>query len=249
MDNKKKKKKKIGRYLVLALFLGIIVYITGNNLQNYVVKLPFFSVKQIQIRGNNLVDTDYLLSIAEPYLGKSIFEIDKSDLKLRYQAVSRIKEIECQKILPSKLIVKIKEREGLFFVLNQSGEYFPIDQDKIVLDKSDWYIREDLPLININIPKDKLVLGQAVDDRRIDFVFQVYELLVKADSRFITDISEFYLKNNELHLVDIKSKSIVIFNTNNLEEQIPRYFFIRENQGFKRNSIIDLRFNSQIIIS
>jgi hypothetical protein len=181
-------------------------------------------------------------------LGESIFDIDLIDLESRYHTNSRIKNITINKVYPNKIVVNIEERKGMFFLLDDSGLFHPICENQFVLDKADWYIDEDLPLLNLRIPREKIKLGQKIDDPRIDYVYDVFQTIITQDSRMLTDISELYFKNDALNIIDIKSGCRVILSNVNVDQQIERYLFLRDNQGFQRNSIIDLRFDGQVVV-
>jgi cell division protein FtsQ len=208
-----------------------------------------FTLRKVTVRGNKLVNVDYLYSIAEPFLGMNMFEIDFDDLKLRYQAVSRLENIRFQRIYPSRLVITVRERQGVFYVRDNQGGFHPIDRDKFVLDKADWYLDEDLPLINIPFPSDRIVMGQQIVDPRIDYIYKVYDMILVDNPTLARDISEFYFRDNNLFFVDIRSGSRVILGAEHITEQINRFIFLRENQGFNRNSTIDLRFYGQIIVT
>jgi cell division septal protein FtsQ len=248
MANSRKKRGK-SRYIVLCLLAIGLVILTGNMLTKYFKDVSIFQVKHIQFKGNKMIDKNYLNSIATPFIGMNISEIDTREIEMLYSPITRINSVKCRKAFPNKIIITVNERRGVFFIMDNHGEFYPIDNDKFVLDKADWYLDEDLPIINVHIPKEKIVFGQQVEDPRIDYIINIYRDLIAADKRFIEDISEFYFKNNELHFVDIRTGSKVILGTDNLNMQIQRFIFLRDNQNFKKNTTIDLRFDTQIIVT
>ena len=247
MDNKRKKRGKSRYFLIVVIILGVLFF-AGNIAKKHLNDLAFFKIKHIQIKGNKLIDTSYLYDMAAPFIGTSIFDIDLKDIEMRYYAHSRIKEVTIQKSYPAKIIVNINERKGVFFLRDQGGDFFPIDEERYVLDKADWYIDEDLPLVNLGIPRDQIVLGQKIEDARLDHIYDVYYQIIELDNRLITDISEFYYKDNQLNFIDIKSGCRIILTSLNLDKQVERFLFLRDNQGFKKNSIIDLRFDGQVVV-
>ena len=254
MDKKVKqdKNKKIrgrGRYYVMWLFLiGLVMY--GGHLSSQLLRNnDVFVLRNITIRGSRLVNVDYLYSIAELLKGTNMFELDFDDLVLRYQAVSRLEDIRFQRVFPSRLIITVQERKGVFYIRDNQGGFHPVDRNRIVLDQADWYLDEDLPLINIAFPSNRIVLGQKIEDPRIEYIFMIFEMIRKNNSGLIRDISEFYFRDSNLIFVDMQSRSRVILGTENINQQITRYIFLRDNQGFDRNSTIDLRFYGQIVVT
>ena len=235
-------------YIYWILLLGLVFY-GGFMAMNLFRDMDFFRIKEVHIKGNRLVNRDYLYSIAEPFIGLNIFEFDAEEIALRFQAMSRVKGIKIVRIFPSRLIITVSERTGVFFIKDNTGEFHPIDRDRYVLDKADWYLEEDLPLINVNFPKERIVIGQRIEDLRIEYIFQIYDILAITNIDMLPDISEFYFINNDLYFIDIRSGSRVILSTDEIPQQIDRFLFLRNNQGFRRNSTIDLRFGSQIIVT
>ena len=247
MDKKRKKRGKSRYFLLIVLILGALFF-AGNIARKHLDDLAIFKIKHIQIKGNKLIDTSYLYDMASPFIGTSIFDIDLTDVEMRYYAHSRIKEVTIQKSYPAKIIVSVNERKGVFFIRDSEGDFFPIDEERYVLDKADWYIDEDLPLINIDILRGQIAIGQKIDDSRLDHIYDVFHQIVELDKRLITDISEFFYRDNQLNFIDIKSGCRIILTSLNLDKQVERFLFLRDNQGFKKNSIIDLRFDGQVVV-
>ena len=248
MKKNKKVRGKSRFFLYYIIILGVVFY-GGHKAQTLSKELELFNISEIRVRGNKLIDKEYIASITEPYVGKNIFEIDKTEIEEKLSVFSRIESIKTYRLLPSKLLVSVKERVGVFYIKDSSGEYHPIDKDRVVLDKADYFVDEDLPLINVNIPKDKIGIGEKLEDPRIEYIFEVYEILNKANSDILADISEFFYVRNDLYFIDLKSGSRVILCTTDIPEQINRFVFLRNNQGFDRHSTIDLRFGEQIVVT
>jgi len=249
MTKKIKKVRGRGRFYLLWLCILGVVFFAGHQARALFSDVDFFTLKSITIRGNRLVSIEHLYSIAEPFKGTNIFEIDLQDLEKRYQAVSRVSSIKFRRVYPSRLIITVRERQGMFYVRDNQGGFHPIDRDRVVLDKADWYLEEDIPLINIIFPREQIVLGERIENPRIEHIFEVFEAIVQDNPSIANDISEFYFRNDNLYFIDMRSGSRVILGRDNVSQQIHRFMFLRDNQGFDRNSTIDLRFEGQIIIT
>ena len=247
MDKKRKKRGK-SRFFLLAIIIIGALFFAGNIAKKHFNDLAIFKIKHIQIKGNRLIDTSYLYEMAAPFIGTCIFDVDTQDIEMRYFAHSRIKDVTVQKSFPAKIIVSVNERRGVFFVRDQSGDFHPIDEDRYVLDKADWYIDEDLPLVNIDIHRGQIAVGQKLEDSRLDHIYDVFYQMIELDKRLITDISEFFYRDNQLNFIDIKSGCRIILTSLNLDKQVERFIFLRDNQGFKKNSTIDLRFDGQVVV-
>ena len=247
----KKGRKKVrgkSRFIIYWIMIIIFVGYGGHKATVFLRNMDMFKIKTIQVRGNTLVNSDYLWSIGEPLIGANIFDIDKEDISLRFKSISRIKNIKIMRIFPSKLLITVHERTGHFYIKDHTGDFHPLDKDGYVLDKADWYIEEDLPLINIVFNKADIPVGSKIEDNRIEQIFKVYDIICNSKINILSDISEFYFHNQDLHFVDIRSGCRVILSRDDISEQISRFIFLRNNQGFRRNATVDLRFDSKIIV-
>ncbi|MCL1827166.1 MAG: FtsQ-type POTRA domain-containing protein [Candidatus Cloacimonetes bacterium] len=247
---KKSKKRGYGRYILIPICILGVLFSLGYAGYHHFRDHEIFKVKHVQIRGNELLDTKYLYSIAEAFKGINYFDIDQSDIESRFIANSRIEKVDItKKILQRKVIITVMERKGVFHIIDSVGNYIPIDKERYVLDKADRYLAEDLPLINIKIDKNQLVTGNKIDDNRIEHIFDVFDTILEKDKALIADISEFNYKNGELNFIDNKNGCRIILSNANLKDQIGRFIFIRAHQPFLRNSVIDLRFDGQVVVS
>ena len=248
MSKLKKRKKRKLNYLVLSLILFVGIYFAVTNFVESAKSANFFTIKNIKIQGNRYVSQSYLKTVADSFIGENIFHVDEDDVQLRFQALSRVKEVKSKRVFPATLKFTITERVGVFYVKDDRGEYYPIDEEMIVLDKSDWYLNENIPLININIPKANIQIGKHLSDPRVDIVFAAMSEMKRNTPSIINEISEFYFRNSDLYFIDDKSGCRVLVNLDNIATQLSRFIFLRNNQGFDRNSTIDLRFDTHVII-
>ena len=248
MSKLKMKKKRKLNYLVLSLILFVGIYFAVSNFAESAKSAEFFKIKRVKIEGNRYLSQSYLKTVADSFKGENIFNVEEDDVQLRFQALSRVKDVKSRRVFPSTLKFTITERQGVFYVKDDRGEYYPIDEDMIVLDKSDWYLNENIPLINISIPKAGIQVGKPLNDPRVSLVFTAINEMKRNTPLIINDVSEFYFKNNDLYFVDDKSGCRVLFNLDNISSQLSRFIFLRNNQGFDRNSTIDLRFDTHVII-
>jgi len=241
------------RIFVRAAMLLILVFIIGTVVWHFTFsalsQAKFTTIKKIQIVGNTHLSNSFLQSVATPFLNENIYEVDLADLQLRYSSISRVKSVTAKTVFPNKLKITITERKGLFYVKDSTGEYYPIDEEMMVLDKADWYTTEDLPLINYALPKESIVVGKKIENKYVKDIYAIYDLMKTTHKDILSEVSEFYYKNSDIHFIDSVSGCRVIISPENITSQISRFLFIRNNQGIDKNSTVDLRFDTQVIIS
>lgn len=248
MTKRRKKVRGNSRYFIYWTLIILVLYVSFNTAFKYLKNTDLFKVTRIEIRGTKFLNPEFLHSVSQSYYGKNIFDINNQEIENLYTNVIRVKTVKCRKRFPSKLTISITERTGVFFIRNTAGEFFPVDYDRVVLDKADSYLKEDLPFVNLSISREKLVPGNVIEDVNLEYVFQVYDELIKHQPSIISDISEFYFRSSLLHFVDIETGSRVIIGEDEIASQIKRFLFLRQNQGFEKQSFVDLRFPNQIIV-
>ena len=65
---------------------------------------------------------------------------------------------------------------------------------------------------------------------------------------FLPQISEYYLIDNTINIIDAKTGTRIIPSEEDFATQISRYRFVQENGNINRNSVVDLRFKNQVVV-
>lgn len=248
MRKKSRKRRGISRFIILGLLLLAIAYGIWIGLTMVLKRMDLFRVKKIEIVGSKNLDKNFLKNLSREFIGKNLFDIPTSDILVKYDNIIRVKKVDVNKKLPDVIEIKITERIGILYVKSMEGDFLPIDEDKIVLDKADFYFSEDLPVVSLNISNHTFKLGEKIQDKQLDRIIYLLRKIQKIDPVFLTNISEFYIFENEVYFVDSQNGCRVILGEDDLDDKIKRFLFLRSNKGFERNSIVDLRYKNQIIV-
>ncbi len=248
MKKRNRKKRGISRFILLSIAILILAYSIWSGMILVLKRMDLFKIKRIEIVGNKNLDSNFLKNLSKEFIGKNLFEISHSDILIKYDNIIRVKKVEIRKKLPDTISIRIIERIGILYVKTLEGDFFPIDDEKIVLDKADFYFSEDLPVISLSLNKDYLKLGEKIKDDQLNKIINLYKKIQKIDPVFLTNISEFYITDNDVYFVDSQNGCRVILGEDELDSKIKRFLFLRSNKGFERNSIVDLRFKNQIIV-
>ena len=239
-------KRGNSRFFVFFLFLlGVallILYLSRYLLMNF----EFFNVKNIVVEGDSNLNN--LEELAHGYIGQNIFKIDKENVKLKYENIVRIEDVNIDKILPNKLKIKIKEKRGAFFIKTKEGHIFPITETKTVLDMNDFYPKEDLPIINTNILYDNIVISEKIKSKLVEKVFSLHDKICSELPLMERKISEYYLKNDKIYFVEINSASHIYIGNKYIDDNIQKFKFYVENYGLPKNKIIDFRYRDHIVL-
>jgi len=243
-----KKKSGSSRYFFFFIVLVAMIYGVYFGINSLFMKLDMFRIKSIEIVGNEILETDFLKNICNDFININMYTISKKDVLLKYENIVRIKDIKISKIFPNKLKIIISEKKGEFFIRTENGSFFPIDKDRIVLDNVNFYEDEVLPIIGSKIPDDKITIGKIVKDELIEKVFSLKDQFAKVDPNFIDCISEFYLKGENLVLVNANIGYNIVLGDDEIEEKLKKLIFLEQNRIFERGTTIDLRYKDQLVI-
>lgn len=141
---KKKEKKQsfVGRILVFFLKLFVIIGI----ITALIFYLPFFKVSDAQISGLFYLEKDALDVQLEEIKGQNFVFLNKNDIKETFLANSYVKEVEISRKFPNKIMVTIKERAPVAFLVTTDG-FIQVSEDSIFLDIKQSPGSYNLPLI------------------------------------------------------------------------------------------------------
>ena len=244
-----RKRRGNSRYVILFLMLTVALYLVYFGINHAIQHISLFKINQITIKGNENLDKSFLLNMVKDFSGENLFSITQNDVKTKYENVIRVKSVKLKKVLPNKLIIQIKERKGEFFVKTQNGLLIPIDNDKMVLDNDRNYPNEILPIIDTQLVlKKNLFYGKPIKDNFVDSIFVMKKKLYEIDKSFISNISEFYLENNDIVMIDKMAGYKLILGKNNLEDKIKRFNFLKLNTQIAANQRVILKWNEDIVI-
>jgi hypothetical protein len=142
----------------------------------------------------------------------------------------------------------ISEKKGEFHFLTERGNIFPIDKNRVVLDNVNFYENEALPVIGTRIADADIIIGQKIQNDLIEKVFVLREKFDSVNPDFISSISEFYLKGENLIFVNSNVGYRIVFGDDEIEEKLKKLIFLEQNRTFEKGTTIDLRFKDQLVI-
>ncbi len=256
-DNFEIKRRRIkrrghSRYLLLFAAISIVlvigVYIGSLQLKN----MEYFTVNKIEVVGNVNLNSLFLEELSKEFIGMNLFSVNLDDLIFKYDNIARINSIKAKRDIPDKLVIVIKERIGYLYVKTVEGILFPIDFERIVLDNRGFYPNEDLPVYDSNLSSEQLVIGDNIIDDGLETIFSVNSI-IKASNFNEKYISEYYFTGDDLNIVIDTSKNSttichVCLGNGNYQDKIEKLQFISDNVGIEHLTVLDFRFNDQVVI-
>jgi len=128
---KRKRKKKISKFIFAVLVITISVKFVWNALLK--LELLRLNPEKITIDGNSMVSRNTILGVLNLKYGNNILKIDTGALENRLSKLDRINTVSIKRNFPDSLNIKVIEvtpagyiiRDGRRFVVTGEGEIFP----------------------------------------------------------------------------------------------------------------------------
>lgn len=245
--NKKKRKQKIKIISFLLFFLIItitIIYILFSN---------YFTIKNIEIKGNKEIETSQIFSHINDQLDKKRFFlfpnnywfINTKKLNNNIKNNFNFKKAVIEKKFPDKLLVNIIENEPKFIVLNKNQEkYYLIDEQGLIVQETN---KEKVDSLG-NLLK--------IIDNGLEMDFDDHQVITLDEILFFYKISNYFdkkdqkldfLEKNEFNKITavLNNNIKIYFNIDeNIKKQIDKLDEVIDNKDIKE--YIDLMYNKKI---
>ena len=221
-------KKRIYFYLFILLLLSS----TFNF--NVISKFKKFNlVNNINVVGLNKKETTILEKKLEFFKKKNIFLISKNEIVQRLNTNSFLDNYTINKILPSKLLVKVKKTVFVGITIFEGKKFY--------IGKNGRLTKVSLVEKETNLPE---VFGK----------FQVNELLnlqriLELYNFNLSDIKKYYHFKSNRWDIQFENNTIVMLPSFNLKKSLQNYRSFIKTKKIIPGQLIDLRMNDKIIIS
>lgn len=234
-------------YLFFALSLaGVITLVVGAW---YALRhLPFLELQRIEISGNTAIPDSLIAQYCEAQLGQNLFKIPVKKLKQDILEISRVKELKIRRQLLSTLKINVKEREGVLYVKSQEGRLHPIDSEGIIMERYTTYYREDIPIYSSYYKDAQLKPGNQLTKSDIRRILALHLKIMQEAPEYLLIISEYYMIDDTINIVDARYGTRIIPSEDDIAAQLKRYQFVQDNGNINRRSLVDLRFENQVVV-
>ena len=216
--------KKIIIYLLLFFLLG-----TVNN--HSIVSFSLPKIKNVEIYGIDLNESVKIRNIIEKSNIKSIFSINRYNLKNNIDSINTIEKFEIFKNYPSTLKVKIKKTK--FVALTKK-------------DGIDYFIGSNGKLIETN--GSILELPYVYGDLDVEEFIRFKDKIDKSNFNF-NQISKLYFYKSKRWDIESVKGNIIKLPMENIGKSLDLFIRLSKQNKFKDSSIIDFRQKDQIILN
>lgn len=243
-----RKKRGSSRYFVLIVLLACLVFFGFQGLKKLFTSIDLFNIEKIEITGNRILETDFLLNIALDLIGRNMLTVSRREITAKYENIARIKQIRIRKKLFSTLVITFEERNAIFLISSDQGDLIPIDSEKVYMDRESLDPREVLPVVNTGIALQEMRPGKVCDNEFVNQMIKLYKQIRYVDDDFFSNISQIYRELDEIYLVELNYGYRILLGDTHIEDKIRRYNFVEKNRKFEKDSVIDLRFKDKLIV-
>ena len=216
--------KKIIIYLLLFFLLG-----TVNN--HSIVSFSLPKIKNVEIYGIDLNESVKIRNIIEKSNIKSIFSINRYNLKNNIDSINTIEKFEIFKNYPSTLKVKIKKTKFVALTKKNGIDYFIGSNGKLI-EKND------------SIFKLPYVFG----DLDVEEFIRFKDKIDKSNFNF-NQISKLYFYKSKRWDIESVKGNIIKLPMENIGKSLDLFIRLSKQNKFKDSSIIDFRQKDQIILN
>lgn len=132
ISNVNETKRRWGKYVAVLLAFIVSLGITGYFL---VEKTSFFSIKTVDVIGNEKLKKDRVLLYSGVAIGDSIMELNEDEILMNLKSEPYIESVNIEKKYPNRIVLKIVEKKDVLVVVGDKKVY--IDREGTVLSISD----------------------------------------------------------------------------------------------------------------
>lgn len=247
-DLKQRKRRGNSRYYLYFLVSLLACFGMIGGVFYAFRHLSIFELKSVSVHGNIAVPDSLILQKTQKYLGHNLFQISKKAMKQDLLSFSRVKDAKIRKHLMDKISIQIIERSGMLYVKSFEGNLYPIDEDGIVLSKYGKVYKEDLPIFSSYYPDASFKAGTRLEKADVLRICKLHKRIMKEAPEYLPIISEYFMIDNTIHIIDSRYGTCIIPSEDNLATQFKRYQFVQDNGNIGRRSTVDLRFENQVVV-
>lgn len=248
MSKRERKRRGNSRYYLYFVVTLICIAIAGVGVWYALTNVSLFRLQTITMSGNKAIPDSLIYKLTQPYLGQNLFALNASSLEKKLQSLSRIKEVKVHKKLLATLHLEITERTGVIYLKSYEGDLHPMDSDGVILAKYSPVYSEDLPVFSSYISNSSLKAGKKLTNPGVRKILAMQHRIAKEAPDFLADISEYYLIDNTVNIIDAKYGTRIIPSDEDMAKQLARYKFVQDNGNIDKRSVVDLRYKNQVVV-
>lgn len=201
---KKKKNKKANVISKIFLLLAIII---GIGIFAFVS--PLFNIEEIEIIGNEKIESSTIESLSGVIKGKNIFQVSKKQVINGIKENQYINNVKVRRKLPGTLEIKVEERK-ISYQIKVINSYVYIDYKGNILEVSS--VKEKVPLVEGFITEqDTLLNGKRLANNDIEKLRVILRIMETAKTTEIDNLISKILINNNDYILELSKENKIVY--------------------------------------
>ena len=214
------------------LFILLLVSSTFNfNIISKFKKLNL--VNNINIVGLDNKEMAILEKNLEIFKKKNIFLINKEEVNKRLNKNSFLDDYTIIKILPSKLLIKVKKTDFVGSTIFEGEKY---------------YIGKNGKLTNTTLVEKQFNLPQVFGNFQVNELLKLNKIL-NLNGFNLNKIKKYYYFKSDRWDIKYNDNTVIMLPSYNLEKSLKNYISFVKKKKIIPGQIIDLRIKNKIILS
>ena len=237
-EKRKKKFKILKISMIIALIIATILIILFS---------PLFNIKEIEVKNNELISTEQILSLSGIKKDINMFKINTGKVSDSIKENLYIEDAEIIRELPSKIVINIKERKPSFIIEYANG-YATIDKTGYILELNES--KKDLPILQgLETVSDKFQIGKKLEKGDLNKIYIVSKIMDIAKNNQMSDlISRIDIENTKeiKIIIESKEKTAYIGDDSNLNIKLLTIKqMIEKTEGLAGEIFVNVDLNSE----
>ncbi|MGH7794738.1 MAG: cell division protein FtsQ/DivIB [Candidatus Binatia bacterium] len=207
-DNRKKDQRSRLRLRASALLGSVVIAvalywlsdplrIAAASLREFVLESPYFSVREIQVRGGDKVSGNEIVAIAGLRRGMSIWSIDLASIEEKIAKHPWVRRVYVRREFPRRVVIDVEERTPRAIVALRTLYY--VDSDGVLFKEVGPGEEVKFPLLT-GLRAEQLTAPDSSTRKRIQDAIRLSEMMVQRSHSL-----------SEIHFA--KSDRLVVYTT------------------------------------
>ena len=205
-EERKRRQRREKQFRIVKLILKILLFvaiIVGVILFLFIS--PVFNIKNINVQGNNKINTEQIESLSKLNLEENIFKFSSKTIEENIKENAYIDSVEIKRKLPNTVEIIVTERTPKY-QLEYGNAFVYIDANGNMLEISSE--NANLPIIRgYSTAQDSIKAGNKLNDEDCNKLLTVEKFLKAAQTNGIYDIITYMdISNDKDYTIEMPSK-------------------------------------------
>ena len=219
--------KPIRLFILATLFLIFTTYIPSQNINN---ESLFFSIKEIKVENNQIIDSNEISKELKTLLGKNLLFVDKNIIKTKIDKFNFISRFYVKKIYPGTIKIVVLEKILIGIYLDGMNKFYITDYGDLI------------DYVELNLYKN---LPSVYGKKNNFYVF--FKDIKKLDLDIGEIKSFFYFDIGRWDIV-YKDGKVIKLPVKNYDKSLINFKLFKNEKNFNKYKIFDYRIKDQLIL-